>query len=42
MIAIIGISALRLAVDRWRLDAAGSLQDYVNESFAAVRSEMLT
>ncbi len=42
MIAIIGISALRVAVDRWRLDAAGSLQDYVNESFAAVRSEMLT
>jgi AcrR family transcriptional regulator len=42
LIAIVGISALRVAVDRWRSDASGSLQDYVNESFAALRSEMLT
>jgi hypothetical protein len=42
LIAIIGIGALRVAVDRWRLDASGSLQDYVNESFAALRSEILT
>jgi AcrR family transcriptional regulator len=40
LIAIVGISALRVAVDRWRQDASGSLQDYVNESFAALRSEM--
>jgi hypothetical protein len=42
LIAIVGISALRVAVDRWRPDASGSLQDYVNESFAALRSDMLT
>jgi len=42
LIAIVGISALRVAVDRWRPDAAGSLQDYVDESFAALRSDMLT
>jgi AcrR family transcriptional regulator len=42
LIAAVGMSALRVAVDRWRLDASGSLQDYVNESFAALRSEMLT
>jgi hypothetical protein len=42
LIAIVGISALRVAVDRWRADASGSLQDYVNESFAALRSEILT
>jgi AcrR family transcriptional regulator len=42
LIAVVGISALRVAVDRWRLDASGSLQDYVNESFAALRSEMMT
>jgi len=42
LIAIVGISALRVAVDRWRPDASGSLQDYVNESFAALRSEMVT
>jgi AcrR family transcriptional regulator len=41
LIAIVGISALRVAVDRWRSDASGSLQNYVNESFAALRSEML-
>jgi AcrR family transcriptional regulator len=39
LVAISGIGALRIAVDRWRLDASGSLQDYVNESFAALRSE---
>jgi AcrR family transcriptional regulator len=39
LIAIAGIGALRVAVERWRLDASGSLQDYVNESFAALRSE---
>jgi len=42
LIATVGISALRVAVDRWRLDASGSLQDYVNECFAALRLEMLT
>jgi AcrR family transcriptional regulator len=42
LIAVVGIGALRVAVDRWRQDASGSLQDYVNESFAALRSEMLT
>jgi AcrR family transcriptional regulator len=42
LIATVGISTLRVAVDRWRLDGSGSLQDYVNESFAALRSEMLT
>jgi AcrR family transcriptional regulator len=42
LIATVGISALRVAVDRWRQDASGSLQDYVNESFAALRSEILT
>ncbi len=42
LIAVVGISALRVAVDRWRPDASGSLQDYVNESFAALRSERLT
>ena len=41
LIAIVGISALRVAVDRWSPDASGSLQDYVNETFAALRSEML-
>jgi AcrR family transcriptional regulator len=41
LIATVGIGALRVAVDRWRLDASGSLQDYVNESFAVLRSEML-
>jgi AcrR family transcriptional regulator len=42
LIAMVGISALRVAVERWRLDASGSLQDYVNESFAALRSEILS
>jgi AcrR family transcriptional regulator len=42
LIAIVGMSALRVAVERWRADASGSLQDYVNESFAALRSEILT
>jgi AcrR family transcriptional regulator len=42
LIATVGIGALRVAVDRWRLDASGSLQDYVDESFAALRSVMLT
>ena len=42
LIATVGISALRVAVDRWRPDASGSLQDYVNESFATLRSEVLT
>jgi len=42
LIAIVGVSALRVAVDRWHLDASGSLQDYLNESFTALRSEMLT
>ncbi len=42
LIATVGISALRVAVDRWRLDASGSLQDYVNESFATLRSQILT
>jgi AcrR family transcriptional regulator len=42
LIATVGIGALRIAVDRWRADGAGSLQDYVNESFAALRSEILT
>jgi AcrR family transcriptional regulator len=42
LIAAVGMSALRVAVDRWRADASGSLQDYVNESFATLRSEMLT
>ena len=42
LIATVGISALRVSVDRWRLDPSGSLQDYVDESFAALRSEMLT
>jgi AcrR family transcriptional regulator len=42
LIATVGISVLRVAVDRWRADASGSLQDYVDESFAALRSEMLT
>jgi hypothetical protein len=42
LIALVGISALRVAVDQWRADDSGSLQDYVNESFAALRSEMLT
>jgi AcrR family transcriptional regulator len=41
LIAVVGISALRVAVERWRSDPSGSLQDYVNESFAALRSEML-
>jgi hypothetical protein len=36
------MSALRVAVDRWRADASGALQDYVNESFASLRSEILT
>jgi len=42
LIAAVGISALRVAVDRWRQDAAGTLQDHVNESFAALCAEMLT
>jgi AcrR family transcriptional regulator len=42
LIAAVGISALRVAVERWRADASGSLQDYVNESFAALRSDMLS
>ena len=42
LIAVVGISALRVAVDRWRADASGSLQHYVDESFAALRSEILT
>jgi hypothetical protein len=41
LIAMIGISALKLAVDRWLSDGSGSLQDYVNECFAALRSELL-
>jgi AcrR family transcriptional regulator len=42
LIATVGISALRIAVDRWRPDASGSLQDYLNECFASLRSAMLT
>jgi AcrR family transcriptional regulator len=42
LIAMVGVSALRIAVDRWRPDASGSLQDYVNECFAALRPAMLT
>jgi len=42
LIASVGLSALKVAVDRWRPDASGSLQDYVNESFATLRAEMLT
>ena len=42
LIAAVGISALKVAVDRWRPDASGSLQAYVDESFAALRSEMLS
>jgi AcrR family transcriptional regulator len=42
LIAMVGIGALRVAVDRWRPDASGTLDDYVNESFAALRSSMLT
>lgn len=41
LIAMVGIGALKLAVDRWLSEASGSLQDYVNECFAALRSEML-
>jgi AcrR family transcriptional regulator len=42
LIASVGISALKVAVDRWRQDASGSLQNYVDECFAALRSEVLT
>jgi len=42
LIAMVGIGALRVAVDRWRPDPSGSLQEYVDESFAALRTEMLT
>ena len=42
LIAMVGISALRVAIERWRPDASGSLQDYVNESFATLRTKMLT
>jgi hypothetical protein len=42
LIASVGISALRVAVDRWRSDASGSLQDYADECFAALRLEMLS
>jgi AcrR family transcriptional regulator len=42
MIAMVGAGALRIAVDRWRPDASRSLQEYVNDSFAALRPELLT
>ena len=38
----IGRLGLGVGLASWRPDASGSLQDYVDESFAALRSEMLT
>ncbi len=40
LIAAVGIAALRMAADRWRPDASRPLQDYVDESFAALRPEL--
>jgi hypothetical protein len=42
LIAMIGIGSVRIAHDRWRADPSRLLQDYVDDTFAALRPELFT
>jgi AcrR family transcriptional regulator len=42
LISMVGVGALRLAVEQWRTEKALTLQGYLNVSLAALRSELLT